>query len=179
MKYSMTACEMSDAVSNDMSNDMSSVPAPCNESNDRVVSSVEALSAKITELIACISAAHPELSPAASGSQAKTGGANAKVKRTRTKSAYNVHMSKQLSELKQTHPTMGHRERFAMAVKSWPRPDGPSAGGAPTDGAPRDGAPRETAEKPGDEATRSGHVEGDISGPTASTTGLAVDPIAQ
>jgi hypothetical protein len=99
----------------------------------QVVASIDALSAKVDELVTCIRSAHPEFSPG-QDTHAKSGGAS-KVKRTRTKSAYNVHMSKQLSELKQTHPQLGHRQRFAMAVKSWPRSESvETADAEPEDG---------------------------------------------
>lgn len=42
-----------------------------------------------------------------------------KLKKKRTRSAYNVHMSTELEQLKETHPGMGHRQRFALAVQTW------------------------------------------------------------
>ena len=53
------------------------------------------------------------------GTQLDSSGNRTKNKRTRAKSAYNLHMSKKLAELKESHPNVGHRERFAMAVTSW------------------------------------------------------------
>ena len=41
------------------------------------------------------------------------------IKRRRAKSKYNDHMSEELARLKQEHPDLGHRRRFAMAVQSW------------------------------------------------------------
>ena len=75
-----------------------------------IVESIKRIERKIDSLADRVKLTTPEAGTTSGG---------AKPKRTRTKSAYNVHMSKQLEELKKLHPDIGHRERFAMAVRSW------------------------------------------------------------
>lgn len=83
-----------------------------------VIESIKRIERKIDSLADRVKSPAPE----AGGGLTSSGGA--KPKRTRTKSAYNIHMSQQLAELKTLHPDVGHRERFAMAVKSWKKGSG-------------------------------------------------------
>ena len=97
-------------------------------SNVQLLGAVDGLRAKIDALLDAVGSAHPEILgvDATRGGGATNGTPNTadasaapKVKRTRAKSAYNIHMSEELARLKDQEPELGHRERFAMAVASW------------------------------------------------------------
>lgn len=90
-------------------------------SNLQILGAIDGLRAKIEALTAMLESA--DLSGGGARSvdapppAAVTGGQ--KVKRRRAKSKYNDHMSEELARLKELHPDLGHRRRFAMAVQSW------------------------------------------------------------
>ena len=89
-------------------------------SNVQLLGVLDAIRAKLDALVDAVAGAHPEIM---NGSNAKVAGADAHAekapKRTRKKSAYNKHMSEELARLKISHPDIGHRQRFSMAVATW------------------------------------------------------------
>lgn len=88
-------------------------------SNVQLAGAMDVLNAKMDLLISAIDTARPGMLSESTRQDARPN-QPAKAKRTRSKSAYNVYMSEELAKLKVSHPDLGHRKRFAMAVGSWP-----------------------------------------------------------
>lgn len=86
-------------------------------SNLQILGAVDSLRAKLDAVIELVQ--NSGLPPTDSSEDAEEAPAGKKTRRTRAKSAYNVHMSEELARLKDQHPELGHRKRFAMAVASW------------------------------------------------------------
>lgn len=86
-------------------------------SNVQLAGAMDVLNSKMDALISAIKNAHPGFM---SEFVSKRDPRPVKAKRGRSKSAYNVYMSEELAKLKVTHPDVGHRKRFAMAVSGWP-----------------------------------------------------------
>lgn len=138
-------------------------------SNVQLLGMLDAIHAKVDALVEVISSAHPELmsgrpvKPADDSATDELSTAPKPPRRTRKKSAYNYYMSEELAKLKVSHPELGHRQRFSMAVKSWKDILAAKASDAPAD---------QTAQEPGAEPTEAELSQGEPESAHESSGGV-------